>query len=151
MSGIEIFIDESGDFGPSVDIRDVGDSISEYSRHKNPANSFALVSGSRSGLHDEPHCTSFVGDRGTCKARKLFLWRREELPAKLAQVHSEERMEIMIARLVCPVRVGVGMAAREKARKGARGCVRPRTAGRLLNAEVGRHKGGQGENDLSYR
>ena len=35
-------------------------------------------------------------------------------------------MEIMIARLVCPVRVGVGMAARkgakggEKARKGAR-------------------------------
>ncbi len=38
-------------------------------------------------------------------------------------------MEIMIARLVCPVRVGVGMAAREEARKGARGCVRPRTAG----------------------
>ena len=99
-----------------VDIRDVGDSISEYSRHKNPANSFALVSGSRSGLHDEPHCTSFVGDRGTCKARKLFLWRREELPAKLAQVHSEERMEIMIARLGCPVRAGVGMAARERAR-----------------------------------
>ena len=121
MSGIEIFIDESGDFGPSVDIRDVGDSISEYSRHKDPANSFALVPGSRSGLHDEPHCTSFVGDRGTCKARKLFLWRREELPAKLAQVHSEERMEIMIARLVCPVRVGVGMAARGKARKGAEG------------------------------
>ena len=103
----------------------LGSSISEYSRHKNPANSFALVSGSRSGLHDEPHCTSLVGDRGTCKARKLFLWRREELPAKLAQVHSEERMEIMIARLVCPVRVGVGMAAR----KGARGCVRPRAAG----------------------
>ncbi len=38
-------------------------------------------------------------------------------------------MEIMIARLVCPVRVGVGMAAREKARKGARGCGRTRTAG----------------------
>ena len=30
-------------------------------------------------------------------------------------------MEIMIARLVCPVRVGVGMAARGKARKGAEG------------------------------
>ena len=96
MSGIEIFIDESGDFGPYVDIRDVGDSVSEYSRYKDLANSFALVPGSRSGLHDEPHCTSFVGDRGTCKTRKLFLWRREELQAKLAQVHSEERMEVMV-------------------------------------------------------
>ena len=148
MSGIEIFIDESGDFGPYVDIRDVGDSVSEYSRYKDPANSFALVSGSKSGLHDEPHCTSFVGDRGTCKARKLFLWRREELPAKLAQVHSEERMEIMIARLVCPVRVGVGMAAREMARKGAggraeaRGGVEGRGGGGFLPG--GRRRGGWG-------
>lgn len=93
----------------TVDIRDVGDSISEYSRHKNPANSFALVSGSRYGLHDEPHCTSFIGDRSTCKARKLFLWRREELPAKLAQVHSEERMEVMVV----PPRLPGRLAARE--------------------------------------
>ena len=102
----------------TVDIRDVGDSISECSRHKNPANSFALVSGSRSGLHDEPHCTSFVGDRGTCKARKLFLWRREELQAKLAQVHSEERMEVMVVPPRLPGRPtaregGEGRAGRE--------------------------------------
>ena len=128
MSGIEIFIDESGDFGPYVDIRDVGDSVSEYSRYKDPANSFALVSGSKSGLHDEPHCTSFVGDRGTCKARKLFLWRREELPAKLAQGHSEERMEVMVV----PPRLPGRPTAREggEGRAGAREGVARRGRGR---------------------
>lgn len=49
----------------------------------------------------------------------------------------------MIARLVCPVRVGAGMAAREKARKGARGCRRPRAAEGFFRAGEGEVAGGE--------